>query len=329
LLITLGEEDGSLAGKSLEAQDLLVLRFDEAVDGAIFEEITALTPAGQLIIPQRTEGAYWEIVAPGAPAALYYDVCLDASDVNAPDDVLVLGRGTATNGVWRPYDTRREIVEGVRYACADGLSAQHLTLGSGTEAVLAAPVLLAPANNATEIVLGASFTWEALPDAAGYDLQVALDAGFTAPLHEASVIGGTSATPSQLASYQWHYWRVRGVTASGEAGPWSRPFRFGTGDTSVSTEDEAIVPETFVLEANYPNPFNPQTTIGFALPQAAEVRLMVYDVLGREVARLAEGTMPAGQHEAVFDASGLPTGVYLYRLQADGFVQTRRMLLVK
>jgi hypothetical protein len=98
---------------------------------------------------------------------------------------------------------------------------------------------------------------------------------------------------------------------------------------SVDVEDEAGVPEQFVLEANYPNPFNLQTTIGFALPQTSAVRLVVYDVLGREVARLVEGTLSAGRHEVVFDASGLPTGVYLYRLQADGFVQTRRMLLVK
>jgi hypothetical protein len=99
--------------------------------------------------------------------------------------------------------------------------------------------------------------------------------------------------------------------------------------TFVATEDEAGVPESFALVGNYPNPFNPQTMIGFALPQSAQVRLVVYDMLGREVARLLEGTLSAGRHEVVFDASGLPTGVYLYRLEADGFVQTRRMLLIK
>ena len=100
-------------------------------------------------------------------------------------------------------------------------------------------------------------------------------------------------------------------------------------DQFTPVEDEAGIPESFALEANYPNPFNPQTTLGFALPQMAQVRLVVYDVLGREVARLLEGTLAAGRHEAVFDASGLPTGVYLYRLEADGYAQTRRMLLVK
>jgi hypothetical protein len=98
--------------------------------------------------------------------------------------------------------------------------------------------------------------------------------------------------------------------------------------TLVGVEEEQL-PSSFALEANYPNPFNPQTTIGFALPQSGQVRLVVYDVLGRAVARLVEGTLAAGRHEVVFDASGLPTGVYLYRLEADGFVQVRRMLLVK
>jgi hypothetical protein len=94
-------------------------------------------------------------------------------------------------------------------------------------------------------------------------------------------------------------------------------------------EEQAGMPEQFVLEANYPNPFNPTTTIGYALPEAAAVRLVVYDVLGREVAVLVDGVRPAGRHEATFGAGGLPTGVYLYQLQAGSFTQTRRMLMVK
>jgi hypothetical protein len=88
-------------------------------------------------------------------------------------------------------------------------------------------------------------------------------------------------------------------------------------------------PGAFVLEANHPNPFNPATTIRYALPQAEAVRLVVYNMLGQEVARLVEGLVAAGRHEVVFDGQGLPSGVYLYRLEAGTFVQTRRMTLVK
>ena len=85
----------------------------------------------------------------------------------------------------------------------------------------------------------------------------------------------------------------------------------------------------FALHAAYPNPFNPTAEIGFDLPEATDVRLAVYDVTGREVTRLAEGPMGAGTHRVRFEAAGLPSGVYLYRLEAGTFAQTQRMTLVK
>jgi|GEM_PF-718964 len=89
------------------------------------------------------------------------------------------------------------------------------------------------------------------------------------------------------------------------------------------------LPGKFRLVQNYPNPFNPVTKIGFELPVSAEVRLEVYDVLGRRVAVLASGEYQSGRYEVSFNAGRLSSGVYLYRLSADGFTETRRMLLVK
>jgi hypothetical protein len=89
------------------------------------------------------------------------------------------------------------------------------------------------------------------------------------------------------------------------------------------------VPSEIALEAAYPNPFNPTTTIGFALPEASEVRLVVYDVLGREVARLVDGRVEAGRHRMRFEAGSLPSGTYLYRLEAGSFVAVGQVLLVK
>ena len=88
-------------------------------------------------------------------------------------------------------------------------------------------------------------------------------------------------------------------------------------------------PEGFRLAPNYPNPFNPVTTIAFDLPEATPVRLVVYDVTGRAVARLVERPMAAGPHQVQFDAARLPSGVYVYRLTAGPFVETRRMVLVR
>ncbi len=97
----------------------------------------------------------------------------------------------------------------------------------------------------------------------------------------------------------------------------------------TGAEVAADVPLSFTLEQNYPNPFNPTTTIAYALPVASEVLLIVYDVLGRAVATLVDARQPAGRHEAAFDASQLPSGIYVYRLQAGAFSTARRLVVLK
>ncbi len=93
-------------------------------------------------------------------------------------------------------------------------------------------------------------------------------------------------------------------------------------------EGAAEVPDTYVLESNYPNPFNPQTTIRFGLPTSAQVKLVVYDVLGRQVRLLLDGAREAGTHEVIFEASNLPSGTYLVRLvtPVGSFVQTMQLV---
>jgi anthranilate phosphoribosyltransferase len=98
---------------------------------------------------------------------------------------------------------------------------------------------------------------------------------------------------------------------------------------SAVDEKRRSVPETFDLLPNFPNPFNPTTVIGFQLPAARVVHLVVLDLLGQRVATLVEGKQEAGYHEVTFDASRLSSGIYLYRLQAGDFIRTRRLLLVK
>jgi hypothetical protein len=97
----------------------------------------------------------------------------------------------------------------------------------------------------------------------------------------------------------------------------------------VGTAVEAGMPTEFELGQNYPNPFNPSTTISYALPQRSHVTLTVFNTLGQLVATLVNSEMGAGDHEVRFDAAGLASGVYLYRLQAGGFVETRKLLLTK
>ena len=98
---------------------------------------------------------------------------------------------------------------------------------------------------------------------------------------------------------------------------------------ALTSSGLADVPEAFAFHPNYPNPFNPTTEIRFDLPEAADVRLVVYDVMGREVARLAEGNYAAGRHRATFNASGLPSGVYFGVLTAADIRAVQRMVLMK
>ena len=88
-------------------------------------------------------------------------------------------------------------------------------------------------------------------------------------------------------------------------------------------------PETFSLNQNYPNPFNPTTNISFSIPQSGFVKLSVFNLLGQEVARLVDGTMQAGFHNVTFKAENLNTGVYIYKLEANDLVQTKKMTLLK
>ena len=104
----------------------------------------------------------------------------------------------------------------------------------------------------------------------------------------------------------------------------------------VSVEDEKVTVKDFYLQQNYPNPFNPSTKINFGLKKAGNVEITVYNILGNKVATLLNGYKPAGNHSVSFDASNLPagrqglsSGVYLYRIVTNEFVQTRKMILIK
>ncbi|MBE0569984.1 MAG: T9SS type A sorting domain-containing protein [Ignavibacteriaceae bacterium] len=97
----------------------------------------------------------------------------------------------------------------------------------------------------------------------------------------------------------------------------------------VSVEDEPPVVSNFKLEQNYPNPFNPSTVISYQLPVTGDVILKVYDVLGNEIATLVNEEKQPGVYEVEFDASSLASGMYLYKLQAGSFTNTKKMILMK
>ncbi len=138
------------------------------------------------------------------------------------------------------------------------------------------------------------------------------------------------------------FYQVTAVYNQGESSPSNEVSKVVT--EIGRTPPAAVLPTEYALSQNYPNPFNPSTTIKFGLPKSSEVRLSVYDVLGRQVSMLVNGKRDAGYHEVKFDGSGLSSGVYFYRMQVrpldsavgrdskggvGDVVQTRKLLLAR
>ena len=103
----------------------------------------------------------------------------------------------------------------------------------------------------------------------------------------------------------------------------------GQFEYSKEVEIGLTAPDKFELSQNYPNPFNPSTTINYNLPEAANVKLIIYNILGQEVKTLVNGFKEAGVHTINFNASELNSGLYIYKIEAGSFTQTRKMTLIK
>jgi hypothetical protein len=180
---------------------------------------------------------------------------------------------------------------------------------------------------------GTALTWSTVSEVNNYGFYVERKAegvaGFTG-LPGAFVPGhGTTVVPQSYHYFDntatrgvWYY-RLRQVDLDG-----SVSYSDAVRASSVTVMAETA-PKEFALHQNHPNPFNPTTVISYALAVAGDVRLVVYDMLGREVAVLVNEEKEQGRYEVRFDASQVSSGVYFYRLQSGGFVQSRRMAVLK
>ena len=153
------------------------------------------------------------------------------------------------------------------------------------------------------------------------------DASFGTSLID-SVLFSTVYQLAGLSTGATYHWRVQGRNDT-SSGPFSESFEFSTA-SSVAVAPSGDLPQTFKLEQNHPNPFNPQTAIRYELAKGGPVQLLVFDMLGRKIQRRVDRYQSAGRYEVTFDAGQLPSGIYLYRLVTGNGseVATRRMVLL-
>jgi hypothetical protein len=138
-------------------------------------------------------------------------------------------------------------------------------------------------------------------------------------------VGGYSSSAGLEGLMDEFRFYKRALDSAEIANTWNQDLGLITGVTPVSTQ----IPKEYKLSQNYPNPFNPVTKINYALPNSGFVTLKVYDMLGREVVKLISENKVAGNYSVDFNASNLTSGVYFYRLEVNGFIDTKKMLLIK
>ena len=148
------------------------------------------------------------------------------------------------------------------------------------------------------------------------------------------------ATSSKTGSETYlHIWTVSGIPYSHENFPWpqnghdrykSNQYKFIPPDEPVGILPiNNIVPDKFELHQNYPNPFNPVTNIKFDIKQSSDVRLNIFDALGRRISELINEKLQSGTYNAVFDGSNFTSGIYFYSLETESFRETKKFILLK
>jgi hypothetical protein len=198
------------------------------------------------------------------------------------------------------------------------------------------PTLKSPLNNSIDQLQNPVLLWDSNASASSFRIQVSSDSLFSisgiildtvtsnTPLH---------TRPNLLALGVKYFWRVSATNIVGTSA-WSTIWNFTVRETGISVISSEIPPE-YRLYNNFPNPFNPTTTIRYSIPNKRAghvfVVLKIYDMLGKEITTLVNQNQEPGIYQISFNTSGfnLSSGIYLYKLMTSDFVQTKKMAVVK
>jgi len=196
-----------------------------------------------------------------------------------------------------------------------------------------APNLLLPANNST-VIITPQLLWDTIALASSYRVRISTDTGFTnLVLDSNNIINRRLTVPAgRLQSNVRYYWKVLSSNVC-MSSPYSARWSFVTAVTGL-VQNETELPEKFSLYNNYPNPFNPVTTIAFDIPKESEVKLSIFNLLGEEVTSAVNQKLSAGRYSYTWSSLNFSSGLYIYRIEASAvngekFIKSSKMVLVK
>ncbi len=186
------------------------------------------------------------------------------------------------------------------------------------------PLLHGPVVGQGATSLSPEMSWQGIQGALSYHIQIAEDLAFEYLVVEEQGVMGSSWAPGALEAGHRYYWRVRAKTVNGYM-PWAQPVWFET-LTNVSSAGNTPIPVKFEMDEIYPNPVLNGASVRYNLPEPAQVKIEVYDLLGRRIKILEEAMRPAGTYIRAFDASRMASGTYVIRLQAGARVAIQKFV---
>jgi len=315
------------------------------------------------ILHTTNGGASWSPQATGRTVALWDVFCTDVNTATAVGDLGTIlhttnggaAWGPQTSGVNRKLEALFFINSNVGTAVGDTGMILRTTNGGATWNIQASgtsndllELSFSDANTGTIVgtsgtilrTTNSGVTWASQTSGTTGTIW---DVGFTS-IMEGTVVGQAGMILHTTDGGQTWKPQVSGTTntlitvcftnsfsgiAAGVAGTILRTTTGGYTGVKDNPPSLAVVPHDFTLQQNFPNPFNPSTTIRYGLPNRSHVTLTVFNTLGQRVAVLQNEDQEAGYHEVQFDGSGLSSGVYFYRIQAGEFIATKRFVLLK
>jgi hypothetical protein len=192
------------------------------------------------------------------------------------------------------------------------------------------PTLLLPPNNAVNQLQNVTLLWDSNAYVSSFRVQLSTDSTFpsSALIFDSSVANTPlQMRPDFLILGMRYFWRVNATNQLGTS-EWSVIKNFTIRTTGINLIS-SIIPSAFKLLNNYPNPFNPVTRIRFLIPSTSKTEIKVFDITGKLISSLFRQTLKAGEYETLFDASGLPSGIYFVLMQSEGYTGVQKIALVK